>query len=743
MIEFAAPSVLWALPAVSIPIVIHLLHRRRFRRAQWAAMAFLVHAERRARRRVLLQKLLVLALRVVAVLLLVILFARPYLSRPFPGLTDHGASLLVLMDDSASMSQRDGDSTVFDRSINMLVSMAERAAAGGAPVSLTVHLASRSDALFHADRLGPADAERLRSLLSDLEPTALRLAADMQLAQMEARARSARMENAVFYVLTDLRAADWARRAGSPELAPPVAEALRRLQELGRVVLVDAAPVETENVGITDARLAEPLVYANTPAVCRITIENRTAREIPPGTLDVLVDGRSLPSVPTPAIPGGEARQVPVSISAPAGYHGLEFRFEHDEPFQADNRAYLALESRQRVPVLIVEGDPGLSESEGSCYYLKAALEPEGAKAGGIEVDVRYPWALKEIVLSDYAVIFLSNVADPGETEAAALRYYVEGGGGLVIFLGDRVSRQHWNESLLEPESGVLPARLRRIVDLSEAERPARMGSMKFSDPLLEPFKDWEALFGMVSVTGFWQVEPLGNTEVLASFDDGDFSPAILLSRIGRGAVLLVTTSADDEWNDWARSELGRVTYVSFVHRAVEQLAGADSVELNLEAGAPLVFRLDPSRYEKSATLRAPRARGGSPEASQVLRGQPLADGSGLWLTGGRLLSAGLWKLELKEAGGPAESVWLAVNMPAAEGDLERVPAEAFGAAALSPDLLRVVCLEEAPVAGLGGLTRQCWQLVAAILLVVLVLESALAYLSGNPRAVSSSGMKV
>ena len=49
MVEFAHPALLWALPAAALPVLIHLLNRRRYRRVPWAAMAHLLTAEHRSR----------------------------------------------------------------------------------------------------------------------------------------------------------------------------------------------------------------------------------------------------------------------------------------------------------------------------------------------------------------------------------------------------------------------------------------------------------------------------------------------------------------------------------------------------------------------------------------------------------------------------------------------------------------------------------------------------------------------
>ena len=64
----------------AIPIIIHLIFRQRYRRIDWAAMDFLLAAIRRTRRRLRLENLLLLILRVLAVILMVLAVAVPMFS---------------------------------------------------------------------------------------------------------------------------------------------------------------------------------------------------------------------------------------------------------------------------------------------------------------------------------------------------------------------------------------------------------------------------------------------------------------------------------------------------------------------------------------------------------------------------------------------------------------------------------------------------------------------------------------
>src|SRR5580765_1198329 len=90
---------------VSAPILIHLINRLRFRRVRWAAMEFLLKSDKRNRRRLIIEQLILLALRVLLVLLATLLLAR-FLGFTWAGFQAKNTLHIVLLDDRMSMTDR-------------------------------------------------------------------------------------------------------------------------------------------------------------------------------------------------------------------------------------------------------------------------------------------------------------------------------------------------------------------------------------------------------------------------------------------------------------------------------------------------------------------------------------------------------------------------------------------------------------------------------------------------------------
>jgi hypothetical protein len=99
---------------IAIPIIIHLLMHRRRKPVMWGAMRFLLEAYRRQRRRLMLEKWLLLLCRCLVIALLGMAIGRPLIGKLLgPG---SGRTLYILLDNSLTSGLRGPDGrTALDR----------------------------------------------------------------------------------------------------------------------------------------------------------------------------------------------------------------------------------------------------------------------------------------------------------------------------------------------------------------------------------------------------------------------------------------------------------------------------------------------------------------------------------------------------------------------------------------------------------------------------------------------------
>src|SRR5947209_13491354 len=87
---------------VSAPIIIHLINRMRFKRLRWAAMEFLLKSQKRNRRRLIIEQILLLALRCLLVVLAALLVLR-FVGLSLAGFVAQDSMHVIVIDDTLSM----------------------------------------------------------------------------------------------------------------------------------------------------------------------------------------------------------------------------------------------------------------------------------------------------------------------------------------------------------------------------------------------------------------------------------------------------------------------------------------------------------------------------------------------------------------------------------------------------------------------------------------------------------------
>ena len=119
---FLNPYVLFGLIAASFPVLFHLFAQKRARRVEFSSIRFLQKLEKSSMRKVKLRQILLLILRTLLIICLVMAFSRPALhgySGGFFGTSHANTTVVLLIDNSASMSRRNTNGTYFKQATDV------------------------------------------------------------------------------------------------------------------------------------------------------------------------------------------------------------------------------------------------------------------------------------------------------------------------------------------------------------------------------------------------------------------------------------------------------------------------------------------------------------------------------------------------------------------------------------------------------------------------------------------------
>lgn len=749
------------LAAISIPVIIHLLNRRRFRRVRWAAIEFILKAQKKNRRKIQLENLLLLILRTLLVLLLVLLIGRPLLSSgAFDWVPGAGESVerILLLDDSASLSEKLGSETSFGKARDAAIKFCRELGDKRSSDTVTILLSSRPEAPL-AVRLQPG-SEALNGVLkglesweaSDTSADLVRCARTLVSGAAAPKAGAEGQGRRVLYALSDLRKLDWLGETGSK--AQQIAECLRELQrdddKAPPVLIVDAASGASSNVGVTDFQCLDRVLVTGVPSRFEAKVKNFGASSVSELQLTLKINDNAVPAATVASLAPGEERVVKLrSTFREAGSAALCLEIaggsKRDDRLERDEKRYLAVEVLDGIRALIVDGEPSSEAGvEGETEYLSRAMAPPGDVISGATIKIVRREDLLEEDFSNFELIVLANLDFFPEERLVALESFIRRGGGLAIFLGDQIEVGRYQRDFWK--RGLLPWAMGELGGTGDEEKAVRLASSEGRHPLLESFSGMEALlFGKVRFWRYFEApatdwvggedEPERRPQVVLHYDDEARTPALVEKSFGLGRVLLFNTSADAEWTNWPR----QISFVPMLQETMRFLAPSAAARRNLGAGEPLKRELSASRFERQLGVLYPKLDGrNKDEEVRPMTAQPKADGSAFnELVIADTRRAGIYSLHLKPRGGEATELIerYAVNMPGAEGDLTRVDAPRL-LEALAGVKARVVSLATGSLMDLSeGKRRELWRGLLSAFLILLIAESALAWRAGHHRA--------
>jgi hypothetical protein len=614
---------LWFLPLVAIPIILHLLTLHRLKTVELSTFRFLFDSYLQQRRRTRFLEALLAALRTAFLLFLVLALSRPVV-RHWSSLftSGSGREVILLVDCSASMNARTAGVPAFDRAKAAAHSVADNL---GRDDRLTlIRVLARPEEVF--SRFG-TDAEAIRDKIQGLKTSPGRanmLAALMAVFGPEAQAR----DNPVVYVFTDCQQSGWNEV---------------QKQGLDRVI-PDGTPVTVVNVGSNQA-VANLAVIGDTPrrghAVVGLPVMlyPHVANYSPvqaDAEVVVYLDEKEVSRARLTLKPGEKARRKVIYFPSEPGTHYGRFEVTGKaagtgkpfDQFPDDDHFLFTLSVQPRLKVLLVNGAPAPDPLQNETLNLTTALSVVGTEERSVEKtsvdrhlksllpgkDFLRSLDVQEIAepavtpqaLQDASVVVLANCGTLNAQHFIWLRDFVQAGGGLLIFPGERVTPDLYNQQFFAvpgpQEERLIGVQLGQPEgDPDRLETFERLANIDFAHPVFAPFEEADAKYFKQVL--FYRRFPLtaaqpdgSQTVTLAEFAGG--SPALVESRFGEGRVVLAAFPASSKWTNlpakdvrWTNLPL-KVEFVPLLLRLVSHLQRRPEVLLRgpavVRAGEPV-----------------------------------------------------------------------------------------------------------------------------------------------------------
>ncbi len=727
-------------------------------------MDFLFEADKKNRRRVELENFILLLLRCLAMLLLALMLARPFLPNSITSLLQNKRQLerVLVIDNSLSQQVRYEARTSLEATRESVKELIARWAESDETEDwLTVFVTSDPENPVLAN--DPVTMNTLSILNEAIDgipesdgsadyPASLSSVLRYTSSQREEGGRAV-------YFYSDMRRLDWETNAQSdPERAPnklisQVAEAV------DGCFVVDTGSPNDDNLAVVSIRPENLLVAGKTiPFVVKVA----NYGSAPAQNIRVLmqVDESQPEYLTLPSLGAGETREVTfryvfpksdnqqdnlleaTQIPAAAAVRNYRVRAEIDrqsltdvaiakDQLLDDSVAFYAARVSDGISVLLVDGDPSSVSERSETHYLKS-LEVPGS---GLISQVITATELETISLSDFQVIFLCNVDEVSADRTRSLQRWVEEGGALVLMPGNRVRAQRFNDTFYQNGSGLSPLALDTIEGDPTMSQWVNFEIDPQLHPALEVVVDSDAAsLSNVDIFSWWTSQlpeqTIGKTvSVPLRLTDERNSVAMADRTLGSGNVIVFAIPGDGDWSMWPISP----TFPPVFIELIDYLVGSTAESSTLTMGGGIDYQVDITAFDNRVILRDPQNEKVEAVAA------PIGDSSG---TDDSVLyevkfdnvdRRGFYELQLKRHSGETESVLFAANVDADEGRLLRLGREATEGDFFGDDV-SLMDPEKLVEQTVSGGNSEIWLPLLMVLFGILMAEQFLAWYWGKKR---------
>lgn len=650
---FASPlaTVAIALGAASIPVIIHLINRRRYRIVQWAAMRFLLAAEKQSVKRMRLEQLILLIVRTVMILLLVLgmasvtPWAEAALAYLFPessvlttgrGLRTHK---IIVLDGSMSMALKAGDKSCFDQARSRAIQVLENSGSGDGFSVILMGTPAQRIVPEPSDDSGrvATEIQALRVPHGNADVPGALLAIEDMLKQSPAK-----YEAREVYFFTDLQKAT----LGDPGVNEAQA-VLARIGERASVIFVDVGVDGIANVAVTSLKLDSDLVTTGTEITVKATLRRFGGDDKKSVIVELLVGrAKELASDPpfelrvlqqkdVPVAPGAAGEVVSFTFKlATAGEYAIQVRTTADA-MEPDDARTLIVTAKDSVPVVLVNGKPAVKPQEKGTGFLEDALNPFETGPAPRNVAPRCK-VLTESQFSDAALgdlsatdcVFLCDVARLSPAEVRRLENHVQKGGGVVFCMGPHVDIEAYNRLIYRDGAGILPAKLvgiqkalsDRTFQLHATDENIRLPPLQvfageyrsslFSPRFREYIRTELAPRTKARTILSFMPEPLDPKRAEAPSDPERTplpadDPAVIIMPVQQGRVALLTTTANADWTSWPIAP----SYMPFIQELFKYMVAGRLHERSATVGDTIEEFMPASNAGLPFTVQTPDGR--------------------------------------------------------------------------------------------------------------------------------------
>jgi hypothetical protein len=550
--SFLNPFFLIALLTVAVPLLIYLINLHKPKKIRFSTLAFFDVLQTKALRRIKIKRWLLLAVRMLAVVALVIAAARPFLP---PGMGASPASqdrvIGILIDNAPAMDRMDESGPFIEQALGLAARVIELAGQNDKIILEVTH----GEAL----NLPPLSQQAAQNRLDELSTVSGGNYTKNRLYQLSEEVKNAAEAVKLVYIITDGQDTQFSDfGVDDPDAGTGL---------FSEVLLVGNGNVS--NTAITGVSIDESGIMPGEPVTLRAEVTNFGNAEIRNQFVSLEKDG-SLIAQHVLNMAAGESREFVFEVMPDEENVAATLLLEGDE-IVFDNRRYVSVRLPSARSILLIRDEQSSNASLRS--YLMPLLEAAAETDTKIEVEQRLISNTDFSDLPEYDAIVLDGLRRIPEFAVPEILNFVQQGGGLLFIPAADGDMTGYNRFLGNLNMG-------RFADVRGSygsfQAVDRLGTIREGHPVINDLFDLESddqiRINTPELFYYYRFDAGGNPRIFTILQTQAGHPVLTEQEVGNGNVMVLSLGTDPGWSNFPVKPI----FAPIFYRTVLYLASGD-----------------------------------------------------------------------------------------------------------------------------------------------------------------------
>ena len=500
-------TILIALTAVAIPILLHLLNLQKVQKLEFSTLMFLKEIQKSRFRRIRIKHLLLLIVRVCIIIFLVLAFADPLLT----GYSSKGSNTrklgIIYLDSSFSMLSKNDSTTLYDKSKTIANQISRYFSSSDEIITLTTTVQS--------------DTTPYRSFIKSNFNSILHKTNELL--------QSKNYNASEVYIISDLQKVNFHNNQYLPN-------------DNTHFYFIDAAENQYQNVSLSNIILKTKLPEPSRPVKIGVVVRNFNESLLANQKLNIFLNDRKIDEKFFDISPR-EIKEIEVSFK-PEGKGMQTIKAElvpagnAFDGFVEDNVFFRKFFIPEKINIGLI------TKESSNTKYIKAVFDAEN-KSNPVSKVYDYSESSSTKNISAFDAVYLCGIKDFSAEEIEDLRKFLISGKGVFIFPSDRINTESYNKLSTFKLSGQENINKETPIKEINSESPLFEGLFKTNKG--EVFN--ASTLGSINIKSSYTIIPAEKSSRLITLSSG-----ILLSEDAN--LLISSVSADETMSDFPRHSL-------------------------------------------------------------------------------------------------------------------------------------------------------------------------------------------